>query len=118
MGYERVIQGHYQDINNLTTLLKTYVDMYRLLISSTSDLNNTSIIKKSELKHAVERIDSLGDIIDDLLKAIKKTEVSYIKYCLIKSDILQSSTKEKQILNEIHKDLYYDITDDNDDDKV
>lgn len=106
MSYDKVIHGHYEDLNNLSTLLRNYIEIYRLLISSTAELNTTSIIKKSELKHATERIDEIGEIIDDLVKVIKKCENSYVRYCFIKNEVVQSASKDN-IFNEIHEDLGY-----------
>lgn len=57
MGYEKVIHGHYEEINNLSSLLRNYIEMYRLLVSSTSELNTVAPAKKSEVKHSLERID-------------------------------------------------------------
>ena len=70
MAYKEVIRRQYEDLNNLSSMLRNYIEIYRLLISSTSELNNTSIIKKGELKKAIERIDDVGDIIDEILKII------------------------------------------------
>ena len=107
MSYNKVIHGHYEDLNNLSALLRNYIEIYRLLISSTAELNSTSIIKKGELKHAVERIDEVGDIIDELLRVIKKCEGSYIKYCFIKNEVIQTNTAKENIYTEIHNDLGY-----------
>ena len=115
MGYSKVIHGHYEDLNNLSTLLRNYIEIYRLLISSTAELNSTSIIKKGELKHAVERIDSVGETIDDLLRAIKKCEGSYIRYCFIKNEVIQANTAKESILTEIHNELEYHNDRDEDD---
>ena len=110
MGYDKVIHGHYDDLNNLSTLLMNYIEVYRLLISSTAELNSTSISRKSELKHASERIDEVGDIIDDLLKVIKKCETSYVKYCFLKNEIITENTKKDNIQTEIHDELIYHNT--------
>jgi len=105
LGYDEVIHRHYSDLNNLSNLLRNYIEIYRLLISSTAELNNTSISKKGELKHAMERIDNIGEIIDDILKAIKKCEGSYGKYCLLKSEVISEKTEKESIMMEIHKEL-------------
>lgn len=112
MSYEKVIRTHYQDVSNLSSLLRNYIEIYRLLISSTAELNSTSISKKSELKHAIERIDNVGDIIDELLLAIKKCEGSYIKYCSIKNDVISAKTQKESIFTEIHNELEYHNRDD------
>lgn len=105
MGYEQVIHGHYDDLNNLSSLLRNYIEIYRLLISSTAELNSTSVTKKGELKHAIERIDNIGEIIDDILKVIKKCEGSYGKYCFLKSEVISEKIDKESIMMEIHEDL-------------
>ena len=107
MSYEKVIHGHYEDLSNLSNLLRNYIEIYRLLISSTSELNATSIAKKGELKHANERINEIGEIIDQLLKVIKKCENSYVKYCFIKNQVITSKTEKDNIEMEIHNELEY-----------
>lgn len=115
MGYDKVIHGHYDDLNNLSTLLRNYIEIYRLLISSTAELNGTSISKRSELKHATERIDNIGDIIDELIKVIKKCEDSYIRYCFVKNEIILQKTKKDDIELEIHNELEYHNNQNNND---
>ncbi len=38
MGYDNLIRSHYEDLNNMSTMLRNYIEIYRLLISSTVDL--------------------------------------------------------------------------------
>ena len=91
----------------MTNLLRNYIEIYRLLVSSTSELNSTSIIKKSELKHANERIDAIGELIDKLLKVIKKCGISYCQYCSIKDDALPVDKVKESIYDTIHNELKY-----------
>lgn len=107
MGYFKVIQGHYNDLNNLSNLLKNYIEIYRLLISSTAELNTINLAKKNEIKNALERINSVGDLIDDLIKVIEKCEISYIKYCYLKNEVITENTEKDIIMTEIHDDLVY-----------
>ena len=107
MGYDKIIQSHYEDLNNLSSLLRNYIEIYRLLISSTSELNSTSATKRSELKHALSRIDDIGEIIDELLKVIKKCEGSYFKYCFLKNEVILQNTEKDKIMTEIHSELEY-----------
>ena len=107
MGYDKVIHGHYNDLNNLSNLLKNYIEIYRLLISSTAELNTINLAKKNEVKHALDRINSIGDLIDDLIKVIEKCELSYIKYCYLKNEVITENTEKDNIMTEIHEDLDY-----------
>ena len=105
MSYDKVIHRHYEDISNLSILLRNYIEIYRLLISSVSELNATSITKKSEIKHSQERVESIGKIIDELIDAIKEGESSYIKYCSLKNQILSLNINKKNILSKILDDI-------------
>lgn len=107
MGYEKVIHGHYEEINNLSALLRNYIEMYRLLVSSTSELNTVAPAKKSEVKHSLDRIGELGDIIDDLLKVIKKCEPMYIRYMIIKNEVINEKIEKNIIKTEVSNELTY-----------
>lgn len=107
MGYDKLIKDHYEDLNNLSNLLTNSVNAYRLLISSAAELNTINVAKKGSIKEAVERVDALGDIIDDLLKGIKKCEEPYIKYCNIRNNVISKSTQKNVILTEIDTELNY-----------
>ena len=98
MGYDNLIRSHYEDLDNMSTMLRNYIEIYRLLISSTVDLHATSV-EKSEIKHALERIDDVGELIDDLLKTIKKCECSYVKYCSIKNEVIVANTQKREYIN-------------------
>ncbi|WP_294348691.1 hypothetical protein [uncultured Clostridium sp.] len=117
MGYEKVIRGHYEDLNNLTGLLKNYIDIYRVLVSSAGELNSISTAKKSEMKHIMERINEVGELIDSLLKVIDKCESSYIKYCFLKNEVVSQNTMKDTIKTEINDELDSYNKDDEDDEE-
>jgi hypothetical protein len=107
LSYDKVIHGHYEDLNNLNTLLRNYVEMYRLLVSSTAELNTVPLAKKSEVKDAIERIHEIGELMDNLIKVIEKCEASYVKYCFLKNEVISESTEKDSIKTEIHNELEY-----------
>ncbi|MDZ5035333.1 hypothetical protein, partial [Clostridium perfringens] len=94
MGYKDLIRGQYNEINNLTNLLSSMVNSYRLLIGGANELNNISEAKKSQVKEAVERADDLGDIIDEIIKTIEECSTSYTKYCKIKKQFIEEKTNK------------------------
>lgn len=106
MSYSKVMNEHYEDLERLSDLLRNYIEMYGLLINGTSELNSTSVTRKGELKHALERIDDIGDIIDDLLKVVKKSEGTYSKYSILKNEAISMKTEKESIINEINNELY------------
>ena len=68
MKYQQLMKQYYGDINNLSQLLQSMVNSYRLLIAGAAELNNINEAKSSYVKVAVKRADSLGKIIDHILK--------------------------------------------------
>lgn len=105
MKFDDLAKKQYDDIANLSILLKNYVDAYRLLIGGASELYNVNIAKKSEVKKALDRVDQVGDLIDKLINTLDKCEVSYFKYCKIKNDYITISTEKDKIFTEIDNEL-------------
>lgn len=108
MSYDNIIQSNYNDLNNLTALLRNYVEMYRMLISGATELNTNSATKKGNVKDVIGRMDAVGDIIDDLLKIVKKCEGSYIKYCYIKNEVVSVNKEKEKIKAELNEELEND----------
>ena len=52
MKFDDLAKRQYEDIANLSILLKNYVDAYRLLIGGASELYNVDLAKKSDVKKA------------------------------------------------------------------
>lgn len=107
MDYEKKIQIQYETLDNLSHLLKSYVESYRLMVSSAAELYTINLAKKGEVKDAIERVHEIGDIIDDILKAIKRCESSYIKYCYTKDDFLFQDPLKTEIHTELDDALDY-----------
>ena len=105
MSYDSIIEKNYNDLNNLTALLRNYIDMYRILISGAVELNSNSVSKKGDLKDLMGRLESIGDIIDDLLKIVKKYENSYAKYCYIKNELVSVNREKEKIKAELNEEL-------------
>ena len=105
MKFDHLAQKQYDDIANLSVLLKNYVDAYRLLIGGASELYNVNIAKKSEIRKALERVEQLGDLIDKIVDTLDRCEGSYLKYCKIKNDYITISTEKDKIFTEIDNEL-------------
>jgi len=105
MKFDHLAKKQYDDIANLSVLLKNYVDAYRLLIGGASELYNVNIAKKSEVKKALDRVEQLGDLIDKIVGTLDKCEGSYLKYCKIKNDYITISTEKDKIFTEIDNEL-------------
>ena len=103
----RLVQEHYENLNNLTSLLSNSINSYRLLVSSAAELNTISYAKKGAVKDAIERVEAVGEIIDDLIKVVKKCESSYCKYCVLKNDIGSGKNKKEDIDTEVEMELNY-----------
>lgn len=120
MSYKNLMKNQYNDINNLTTLLSSFVSSYRLLIGGAYELNNISEAKKSDVREAVKRADNLGEIIDEIIKALDDCNTSYVKYCKIKKGFIEEKSNKDNILTEINFELDFQNSpgrDDEDDDE-
>lgn len=107
MQYRSLIKSHYNEINNLTNLLNSMVNSYRLLVGGANELNNISEAKKSQVKEAVKRADDLGEIIDEIIKTLDECSASYTKYCKIKKQYVDEKTNKDNILTEIDYEIQF-----------
>ena len=107
MKFEDLAKKQYEDIDNLSVLLKNYVDAYRLLIAGAAELNNVNLTKKTEVRKALDRVEQVGELIDKLVRILDKCEGAYLKYCKIKSDYITISTEKDKIFTEIDNELNF-----------
>ncbi|MDO5516595.1 MAG: hypothetical protein Q4F66_03500 [Clostridium sp.] len=107
MKYDDFAKNQYNDIDNLSRLLKNYVDSYRLLIAGASELYNVNLAKKSDVKKALERVESVGGLIDNLVEALDKCESGYLKYCKIKNQYMSVTAVKDHIYTEIDNELNF-----------
>nr|WP_312289797.1 hypothetical protein [Clostridium chromiireducens] len=107
MKFEDLAKKQYQDIDNLSSLLKSYVDVYRLLIAGASELYNVNLTKKSEVRKALERVENVGELIDKLVSTLDRCEGAYLRYCKIKNDYITTTTEKDKIFTEIDNELNF-----------
>ena len=107
MKYDDLAKNQYNDIDNLSRLLKSYVDSYRLLIAGAAELYNINLAKKSDVKKALERVDGVGSLIDNLVDSLDKCESAYLKYCKIKNQYMSVATVKDHIFTEIDNELNF-----------
>ena len=86
MKYNQLMKEYYSNVNNLTQLLRSMVDSYRLLIAGAAELNNINEARTSYVKDAVHRADKLGETIDHLIELIDDCGESYFHYCAVIGD--------------------------------
>lgn len=107
MKFEDLAKRHYQDIDNLSVLLKNYVDVYRLLIAGAAELYSVNLTGKSEVKKALDRVEQVGELIDKLVGTLDKCEGAYLKYCKLQNDYIVMSTEKDKIFTEIDNELKF-----------
>lgn len=107
MKFEDLAKRHYQDIDNISALLKNYVDVYRLLIAGASELYGINLAKKGEVRKALERVENIGELIDKLINTLDKCEGAYLTYCKLKNDYITISTEKDKIFTEIDNELNF-----------
>ena len=115
MKYDVLAKNQYNDIDNLSRLLKSYVDSYRLLIAGAAELYNINLAKKSDVKKALERVDGVGSLIDNLVASLAKCESAYLKYCKIKNQYMSVATVKDHIFTEIDNELNFQNSSSRDD---
>ena len=107
MKYDDLAKNQYNDIDNLSRLLKSYVDSYRLLIAGAAELYNINLAKKSDVKKALERVEGVGSLIDNLVDSLDKCESGYLKYCKIKNQYMSITNVKDHIYTEIDNELNF-----------
>lgn len=110
MKYDELAKNHYNDIENLSRLLKSYVDSYRLLIAGAAELYNVNLAKKSDVKKALDRVEGVGGLIDNLVETLDRCEGGYLKYCKIKNEYVSISAQKNKIYTEIDNELNFQNT--------
>ncbi|KAJ50431.1 hypothetical protein BD780_004101 [Clostridium tetanomorphum] len=105
MNHRKVVQDYYGDINNLTELLTKLVNSYRLLIGGAGELNSIALSRKNDVKHALERANELGEVIDNIIDVLECTSYGYMDYCKIKSEVIRCKVQAKYIQTEIDEEL-------------
>lgn len=105
MNYNEIVREYYNELSNVVVLLEKYVNSYRILIGSASDLNGLVLAKKREVKAALDRACRLGSLIDDLLDVLECCQCTYLNYVKIKSDILVIKTERNLILNDVDQEI-------------
>lgn len=107
MGNRKVIQTYYSDLNNLSELLLKLVNSYRILIGGADELNKIALASKGDVKEALKRADKVGDLIDDVIEALKHSSENYAEYCDIKGELLKERLSVEYIFAEIEQDLSF-----------
>ena len=107
MKYQQLMKQYCGDINNLSQLLQSMVNSYRLLIAGAAELNNINEAKSSYVKVAVKRADSLGKIIDHIIDLIDECGEGYFKYIKIVGGHILKNTDNNVILTEVDNELLF-----------
>lgn len=105
MGKRKIIEDYYCDLNNLSGLLTNCVSSYRLLIGGACELNQIAPATKHDVKKAIQRVNKMGDIIDELLETMECYQNDYINYCKIKASVMECKLNKKLVLSQIEEEL-------------
>lgn len=107
MPHRKVVEQYYVDINNLADLLGKLVNSYRLLIGGAGELNGIALAHKKDVKAALKRVNELGCVIDDVINVLDKSSFSYMDYCKLKGQLLESKIQAQYIETEINEELEF-----------
>lgn len=88
VDYTPLIQTYYNDLTYLADLLGKLTGIYNVLISSADVLNRIALAKKNDIKDALERVDELGRMIDEVTDLLDTQIILYENYARQKSDFI------------------------------
>ena len=108
MGQIEIFRKHFKEVNDLSSVLSSYANTYRLLVGAAGELNNIAKVRKRDLDDALDRVDEMGKIIDSILEVIKENEEAYIKYIKLKSKFIIEKTSKDVILTEVEQDVLFE----------
>ncbi|WP_125153396.1 hypothetical protein [Clostridium rectalis] len=101
----KIVEDYYCDINNLAELICKLVNAYRLLIGGAGELNSIALAKRGDVKHALDRANELGDVIDELICVLDNTSCAYTNYCELKAKVMKCKLEYKFIQSEIEDQI-------------
>ena len=101
MGDRRLIENYYMDYCNLIDILCKLTSNYRLFIGGACEINQITLAHKTDVKKALKRVRVVGDMIDDILEILEKTELSYFDYCRIKAEVVREKLEFEYVKSEI-----------------
>lgn len=101
MGDRRLIENYYLDYYNLIDILCKLTNDYRLLIGGAGEINQIALAHKKDVNKALKRVRVVGNMIDDILEILEKTEISYFDYCRIKAEIVKEKLEFQYVKSEI-----------------
>ncbi|TPE21274.1 oligoendopeptidase F family protein [Clostridium perfringens] len=108
MGQIEIFRKHFKEVNDLSSVLSSYANTYRLLVGAAGELNTIAKVRKRDLDDALDRVDEMGKIIDSILEVIKENEETYIKYIKLKSKFIMEKASKDVILTEVEQDLLFE----------
>jgi hypothetical protein len=101
VGDRRLIENYYADYYNLIDILCKLTNNYRLLIGGAAEINQITLAHKKDVRKALKRVRIVGDMIDDILAILEKSEINYFDYCRIKADVVKEKLEYEYVKSEI-----------------
>ena len=101
MGDRRLIENYYTDYYNLIDILCKLTNNYRLLIGGAGEINQIALAHKKDVRKALKRVRVVGDMIDDILEILEKSELTYFDYCRIKAEVVREKLNFEYVKAEI-----------------
>ncbi|WP_297638132.1 hypothetical protein [uncultured Clostridium sp.] len=106
---KHIMDVHYDDLMNLTELLKRLVDSYRLLIGGVAELNTVYHRKKSGVEDGLDRVEALGDIIDHVIKILDLHAEKYLEFIEVKGKTVSEKYEKKYMVTDINNMIQTEI---------
>ena len=90
-----------KEVRNLTEILASLSNSYRLLVGAAEELNRISLVHRHDAEEAIDRADDLGDIIDDVDSELKKLMKQYLKEVAYKVENQELCHSKASLINSI-----------------
>ena len=104
-----IMDLQYNDLMNLTELLKRLVDSYRLLIGGVAELNTVYHRKKSGVEDGLDRVEALGEIIDRVIKIIDSHGEKYLEFIEVKGKTVSEKYEKQYMVTDIKNMIQTEI---------
>ncbi|MGL4569518.1 MAG: hypothetical protein ACRCVJ_00460 [Clostridium sp.] len=107
--HNKVMDDHFSELIKMSSLLKTLVDSYRLLIAGAVDVNILPVRRTKDVERALDRADEVGKLIDRIVDVMDEYEYSYIKFSKIKNEVVSLNYEKKKVKNELNDVIQTEI---------
>lgn len=87
------------DVKILLEMLASLSNSYRLQVGAADEMNKISLVHRHDVEEAIDRVDHLGEIIDDVQESLKRAMKVYLNELLFKIECERPCGDHHDIVN-------------------